>query len=74
MIIFFSGRTCKAERGAAIEYKAKLSDEFTWEKAKAKCVEIVPEFTLSILIDDMVKAGKLRQVHLSDYNRLVDDT
>ncbi len=43
--------------------------EFDWQKAKAKCLEIVPDFTFDILIHDLVKAGTLRQAHPSDYNR-----
>ena len=53
----------------AIEYKAKLEAEFDWQKAKAKCVEIVPEFKLSIIINDLVTEGTLKQAHPSDYNR-----
>lgn len=53
----------------ALEKKAKLEAEFDWQKAKAKCVEIVPEFKLSIIINDLVKAGTLRQAHPSDYGR-----
>ncbi len=53
----------------ALEYKAKLEADFDWQKAKAKCVEIVPEFKLSIIIDDMVKEGKLERKHISDYDR-----
>ncbi len=63
----------------ALEHKAKaegqrsadtaLEAEFDWQKAKAKCLEIVPEFKLSIIIDDMVSDGTLAQKHVSDYSR-----
>ncbi len=53
----------------ALEHKAKLEAEFDWQKAKAKCLKIVPDFKLDILIHDLVKAGTLRQAHPSDYNR-----
>ncbi len=53
----------------ALEHKVKLEASFSWENAKSKCIDVVPDYTLSIIIDDMVKAGALRQVHISDYNR-----
>ena len=53
----------------ALEHKAKLEAEFDWEVAKRKCLEIVPDFTFDILINDLVKAGTLRQAHSSDYSR-----
>ena len=53
----------------ALEKKAQLEAEFDWQKAKAKCLEIVPDFTFDILIHDLVKAGTLKQAHPSDYNR-----
>ncbi len=53
----------------ALEKKAQLEAEFSWEKAKSKCLKIVPDFKLDILIHDLVKAGTLRQAHPSDYNR-----
>ncbi len=53
----------------ALEHKAKLEVEFDWQVAKRKCLEIVPDFKLDILIHDLVKAGTLRQAHPSDYNR-----
>ncbi len=63
----------------ALEKKAQLEAEFDWQKAKAKCLEIVPDFTLDILLNDLVRArkashgdstaGKLEQKHSSDYSR-----
>ncbi len=53
----------------ALEYKAKLEGDFDWEREKAKCLEIVPEYTLSIIIDDLVRDGTLRQAHPSDYSQ-----
>ncbi len=53
----------------AFEHKAQLKAEFDWEVAKRKCLEIVPDFTLDILINDMVRDGKLEQKHSSDYSR-----
>lgn len=53
----------------ALEHKVKLEVEFDWQVAKRKCLEIVPDFTLDILITDMVRDGKLEQKHSSDYSR-----
>jgi len=53
----------------ALEHKVKLEVEFNWQVAKRKCLEIVPDFTLDILIHDFVQADTLRQAHPSDYNR-----
>jgi hypothetical protein len=53
----------------AIEHKAKLNAEFNWQKAKAACLKLVPEYNLSILISDLVNAGKLRQDNPSHYDR-----
>ena len=53
----------------ALEKKAQLEAEFSWEQAKAKCLELVPNFKLDILIHDLVQADTLRQAHPSDYNR-----
>jgi hypothetical protein len=53
----------------AIEHKAKLNAEFNWQKAKAACLKLVPEYNLSILINDLVNAGKLRQDNPSHYDR-----
>ena len=53
----------------ALQYKAKLEAEFDWQKAKAKCLELVPDFTFDILLNDLVRDGKLEQKHTSDYNR-----
>ena len=53
----------------ALEKKAQLEAEFDWQKAKAKCLEIVPDFTFDILLNDLVRDGKIAQKHPSDYNR-----
>jgi hypothetical protein len=53
----------------ALEYKAKLTSEFDWQKAKAKCLELVNDANLSIIIHDLVQAGKLRQDNPSHYDR-----
>ena len=53
----------------ALVHKFKLEAEFSWEQAKKACLAIVPKFKLSIIIDDMVKEGKLKQAHVSDYKR-----
>ena len=53
----------------ALEHKVKLEAEFNWQVAKRKCLGIVPDFTLDILINDMVRDGKLEQKHPSDYSR-----
>jgi hypothetical protein len=53
----------------AVEHKAKLESEFDWQKAKVACLKLVPEYNLSILINDLVNAGKLRQDNPSHYDR-----
>jgi hypothetical protein len=53
----------------AIEHKAKLELEFNWQKAKAKCVELVGEANVGIIIHDLTQASKLRQDNPSHYNR-----
>ncbi|MBC8459434.1 MAG: hypothetical protein H8D67_15705 [Deltaproteobacteria bacterium] len=53
----------------ALEKKAQLEAEFDWEKAKAKCLELLPEANLNSIIHDLVNDGKLEQKHPSDYNR-----
>ncbi len=53
----------------AIEHKAKLESEFSWQKAKRACLKFVPEHNLSIIINDLVNAGKLRQDNPSHYDR-----
>jgi len=53
----------------AMEHKAKLSATFNWQKAKAKCLELVNDANLSIIIHDLVQAGKLRQDNPSHYDR-----
>ena len=53
----------------ALERKCQLESEFNWQVAKRKCLEIVPDFTFEIVINDMVRDGKLEQKHPSDYNR-----
>jgi hypothetical protein len=53
----------------AVEHKAKLESEFSWEKAKAKCLELVNDANLSIIIHDLTQAGKLRQDNPSHYDR-----
>jgi len=53
----------------AVEKKAQLEAEFNWQKAKAACLKLVPEYNLSILISDLVNAGKLRQDNPSHYDR-----
>ena len=60
----------KLERGAIATKRCNaFRAEFNWQVAKRKCLEIVPDFTFDILINDLVKAGTLRQAHSSDYNR-----
>ena len=59
----------EVERGAIRLKKRKPSAPFNWQVAKRKCLEIVPDFTFDILIDDLIKAGTLRQAHSSDYSR-----
>ena len=53
----------------AVERKAQLEAEFDWQKAKAKCLELLPEANLNILINDLVNDGTLAQKHPSDYSR-----
>jgi len=53
----------------ALQKKAQLEAEFNWQKAKAACLKLVPEYNLSILISDLVNAGKLRQDNPSHYDR-----
>ena len=53
----------------ALQCKAKLEAEFSWQVAKRKCLEIVPDFTFDILLNDLVRDGKLEQKHSSDYSR-----
>jgi hypothetical protein len=53
----------------AIEHKTKLTAEFDWQKAKAKCSELVGEANVNIIIRDLVSAGKLRQDNPSHYDR-----
>ena len=53
----------------ALEKKCKLASEFDWKEAKAKCLEIVPDFKVGIMIHDLVQS-KLRQAHPSDYDRI----
>ena len=54
----------------AVERKAKLNAEFDWQKAKAKCVELVgTEANVAIVIHHLTQAGKLRQDNPSHYNR-----
>ncbi|TET28732.1 MAG: hypothetical protein E3J73_00455 [Candidatus Bathyarchaeum sp.] len=54
----------------AIEHKAKLESDFSWEDAYNKCAELAggkPQ--VDITINDLVKAGKLRQESPSGYDR-----
>jgi len=64
----------------AIEKKVQLENEFDWQKAKAKCVELLSsalkdtpvvgtEANVDIIIHELVKDGKLRQDNPSHYNR-----
>jgi hypothetical protein len=53
----------------AVEKKAQLEAEFNWQKAKAKCLELVNEANLSIIIHDLTQANKLRQDNPSHYDR-----
>jgi hypothetical protein len=54
----------------AIEKKVQLENEFDWQKAKAKCVELVgTEANVDIIIHELVKDGKLRQDNPSHYDR-----
>ena len=54
----------------AIEKKAKLNAEFSWQKAYDKCVKLVGgKAQLDCIIYDLVNWGKLRQDNPSHYNR-----
>ncbi|MBC8228973.1 SWIM zinc finger family protein [bacterium] len=53
----------------AVEKKAQLESEFDWQKAKAKCVELVGEANVGIIIHDLTQAGKLREDNPSHYDR-----
>ena len=52
-----------------LEKKAQLESEFDWQVAKRKCLDVVPGYTLSIIIDDMVSDGTLAKSHVSNYDR-----
>ena len=53
----------------AVEKKAQLESEFSWQKAKAKCVELVGDANVSIIIHELVRDGKLRPDNPSHYDR-----
>ena len=64
----------------AVEKKAQLKAEFDWQKAYAKCVELLSsalkdtpvvgiEANVDIIIHELVKDGKLRQDNPSHYDR-----
>jgi len=54
-----------------LELKAKLEADFSWQKAKAKCVELVgTDANVAIIIHELVQSGKLRQDNPSHYNRI----
>ena len=54
----------------AIEKKVQLENEFDWQKAKAKCVELVlTSANVDIIIHELVKDSKLRQDNPSHYDR-----
>ena len=53
----------------ALECKAMLESEFSWEAAKAKCVELVGDANVAIIIHELVNAGKLRPDNPSHYDR-----
>ena len=54
----------------AVEKKAKLNAEFDWQKAHAKCVELVGiEANVDIIIHELTQAGKLRRDTPSHYYR-----
>jgi len=57
-----------AEQLATVK-KFQLEAEFNWQKAQAKCVELVGEANVSIIIHDLTQAGKLRQDNPSHYDR-----
>ena len=54
----------------ATEHKAKLNAEFDWQKAYAKCVELVgTKAILDCIIYDLVNWNKIRQDNPSHYDR-----
>jgi hypothetical protein len=54
----------------AVEKKYQFECEFSWEKAYNKCVELVGgKAQVDIIIYDLVKSGKIRQEHPSNYDR-----
>ncbi|MHC4537882.1 MAG: DUF6011 domain-containing protein, partial [Planctomycetota bacterium] len=54
----------------AIEKKAQLESEFTWKTAYEKCVKVAgTKANVDIIINDLVKNGKLRADNPSGYNR-----
>jgi len=53
----------------AVEKKAQLEAMFDWQKAKAKCVELVGDANVAIIIHELVNAGKLRPDNPSHYDR-----
>ena len=54
----------------AIEKKVQLESDFDWQKAQAKCVELVgTKANVDIIINDLVNWGKLRQAAPSEYTR-----
>ena len=53
----------------AVEKKTQLEAEFDWQKAQAKCVELVGEANVGIIIHDLTQAGNLRQDNPSHYDR-----
>jgi hypothetical protein len=60
----------------AMEYKAKLESEFDWEKAQKACLwgwwnlsMSMREQQLGCIIHELIRDGKLRQAHPSDYSR-----
>jgi hypothetical protein len=53
----------------AVEKKAQLEAEFDWQKAQGKCIALVGEANVSIIIHDLTQAGKLRADNPSHYDR-----
>jgi len=54
----------------AVEKKAQLESEFDWQKAYAKCVELVgTKAILDCIIYDLVNWNKIRQDNPSHYDR-----
>ena len=63
----------------ALEHKAKLESEFSWQKAYEKCAKLVADLPstrkaggkaqVDIIINDLVNWGKLRQDNPSHYDR-----